>query len=332
MRLIKFAIVIACSAAQVAAQDAPDSQDHPLISRFPNTEITEYSESNFERFKIAIGPITQEIRDEQGRTALPPAMQLEGRVTSITYRANDTKDAPFAIFRNYERALSEAGFETIYQCESDAGCGERFARQLYYYGDPKRQGRHRGLSALNIRAPRDTYFYWSGDSTIDQTRYVVSLLVVQNTNGSRPSMIVLDVNEVDVLDDDRISVSPEELSSQLETEGRVVLDGVYFAFDNADLDPRSEAAIATIASLMATNSEDAFYVVGHTDSTGSIEYNQELSLARARSVVSELTQQHGVDPVKVIPFGVGPVSPISTNQTDAGRALNRRVELVLRTE
>lgn len=330
---LRFFVVLFLSLSSAAvAQDIDGGQDHPLISRFPNTSISAFFESEFERSSVATGPITEEIHQQQGRTALPPVERHEGNVTSITYIADSRETSPLAIFSNYERAFDEEGFTTTFQCESDLQCGERFVTQLYWYGDPQRQGRHKGLDAPNVNGSRHTYFYWTGEHTIDQTQYIVSLLVTQHTNGSFPSKIVIDVNEVDVLDDGQIDITPDELSSQLETEGRVVLDGIYFAFDSAELDPRSEASIAVVGELLRSQPTEKFYVVGHTDSVGALEYNQGLSLARAQSVVSALRQEFNINSTRILPFGVGPISPISTNQTDAGRALNRRVELVLRAE
>jgi outer membrane protein OmpA-like peptidoglycan-associated protein len=70
--------------------------------------------------------------------------------------------------------------------------------------------------------------------------------------------------------------------------------------------------------------------VGHTDSVGSLEANLALSRARAEAVVTALQARFGVAAGRAVPAGVGPLAPVASNATDAGRALNRRVEVVAR--
>jgi len=70
------------------------------------------------------------------------------------------------------------------------------------------------------------------------------------------------------------------------------------------------------------------YVVGHTDSVGGFDSNMSLSLARAEAVLQALVSQYGIDPGRLKAYGVGPLAPESTNRSEDGQAVNRRVELV----
>jgi len=70
------------------------------------------------------------------------------------------------------------------------------------------------------------------------------------------------------------------------------------------------------------------YVVGDTDNQGEYDYNLNLSNRRAAAVVKALIDDHGIAQTRLIPVGVGPVSPVASNRTEEGQALNRRVELV----
>ena len=72
------------------------------------------------------------------------------------------------------------------------------------------------------------------------------------------------------------------------------------------------------------------FVVGHTDTSGSFEHNLDLSMRRAAAVVEVLVTAHGISEGRLTPRGVGPLAPVASNDTEAGRALNRRVELVRR--
>ena len=73
-----------------------------------------------------------------------------------------------------------------------------------------------------------------------------------------------------------------------------------------------------------------FYAVGHTTNIGDHEYLMDLSARRAAAMVRTLVDEYGVADTALTPAGVGPLSPVATNETPVGQGLNRRVELVLR--
>jgi OmpA-OmpF porin, OOP family len=114
----------------------------------------------------------------------------------------------------------------------------------------------------------------------------------------------------------------------LKTTGHVAVYGIYFDTNKADVKPESTPALVEVAKLLAADSNLRLWVVGHTDSTGTLEENMRLSQARAEAVVKALTTNHGVSPSRLKGLGVGPAAPVATNDTDEGRAKNRRVELV----
>lgn len=110
----------------------------------------------------------------------------------------------------------------------------------------------------------------------------------------------------------------------------MVLDGLYFDFDKASLQAQSSQALEAIAEFLNANRDKQFYVVGHTDSVGTFSYNSKLSADRARAVVTALKSDYGIAADQLEPHGVGPLSPVFSNGSDAGRDKNRRVELVER--
>ena len=79
---------------------------------------------------------------------------------------------------------------------------------------------------------------------------------------------------------------------------------------------------------MKSSPDLQLYVVGHTDMTGSLEYNIRLSKERAEAVVERLESTYGISRSRLVAMGVGPLVPVLTNQEEDGRAQNRRVELV----
>ncbi|MEM7546858.1 MAG: OmpA family protein [Pseudomonadota bacterium] len=101
---------------------------------------------------------------------------------------------------------------------------------------------------------------------------------------------------------------------------------ITFAVDRADIQPQFRESLARVASTLVQYESSLIDVVGHTDSTGSESYNQSLSERRASSVANFLISR-GVIRERVVAFGQGETQPIASNDTAAGRAENRRVEL-----
>lgn len=120
------------------------------------------------------------------------------------------------------------------------------------------------------------------------------------------------------------------LLADLSRAGHVVVHGIYFDTDKAVVKPESEAALSEIAKLLRDNADLKVFIVGHTDMTGDLAHNLDLSERRAAAVVEALVAGHGVSAERLAPRGVGPLAPVASNDTDAGRALNRRVEIVKR--
>ena len=118
------------------------------------------------------------------------------------------------------------------------------------------------------------------------------------------------------------------MARDIRSTGHVSVYGIHFDFNKAIVKPESLSTLKEIAKLLKENPGLNLYVVGHTDSVGKTTYNMKLSLARAEAVVKALVTKYGVARNRLDPYGVGPVSPVASNGTEKGRALNRRVELV----
>ncbi|MFS8840206.1 OmpA family protein [Synechococcus sp. W55.2] len=102
---------------------------------------------------------------------------------------------------------------------------------------------------------------------------------------------------------------------------------MLFAYDSDQIEAAAEPTLAEIAKLMRERTDLSILVVGHTDATGSFDYNLGLSRRRAEAVVNRLVQL-GIEQRRLYPVGVGFSAPVASNATEEGRAKNRRVELV----
>jgi OOP family OmpA-OmpF porin len=113
-----------------------------------------------------------------------------------------------------------------------------------------------------------------------------------------------------------------------EVEAVIELEGVHFDFDKATLRPEARDVLDQAAALLDKHDRVVVEIAGHTDSKGSEDYNQGLSERRANAVRDYLTGQ-GVRASRLSAKGYGESRPVASNDTDAGRAENRRVEMVI---
>jgi len=104
--------------------------------------------------------------------------------------------------------------------------------------------------------------------------------------------------------------------------------GILFDFDKSDLKANAKENIRQLVKTMNENADTDILVVGHTDNVGKASYNQGLSERRAAAVKSYAVAQ-GLASGRIKTKGMGAEEPISSNETDAGRAENRRVEIVI---
>ncbi len=108
----------------------------------------------------------------------------------------------------------------------------------------------------------------------------------------------------------------------------VRLDNIFFDFDKTSLKPESYKELNKVVDFLESNASVSIEIAGHTDSKGSDEYNNNLSQGRAQAVVDYLYSQ-GIDDNRIQAHGYGESVPVATNNTDDGRAMNRRVEFTI---
>jgi outer membrane protein OmpA-like peptidoglycan-associated protein len=125
-----------------------------------------------------------------------------------------------------------------------------------------------------------------------------------------------------------IVIKADLIKEKIELEGKIAIYGIYFDVGLSQIKPDSEESLEQIALFLKDNPEINCWVVGHTDSDGSFETNSTLSLARAQAVAAYLQNNYSISPDRLFAEGVGPLAPISSNDTEEGKKLNRRVELV----
>lgn len=104
--------------------------------------------------------------------------------------------------------------------------------------------------------------------------------------------------------------------------------GLLFDFDSDLLRPEAKANLRELAASLNKYPRTDLVIIGHTDQVGSVQYNQGLSMRRATSSATYLISQ-GVKGSRIATYGMGETEPIATNDTEAGRAANRRIEVAI---
>ena len=118
------------------------------------------------------------------------------------------------------------------------------------------------------------------------------------------------------------------LTKGLAASGHTIVNGILFDTGKADVKPESSAALDEVVKALKQDPKLKVFVVGHTDNVGAVSANLDLSKRRAAAVVQILTTKYAVSADRLQSFGNGPYAPIATNDSEAGRTQNRRVELV----
>lgn len=301
MRSVQIVIAALCLGVALAHPAAAADQDHPLLTRYPGSELTKAEAKDFGTYTMIVGKPADGMQFE-GRA-------LEGRLTRIVY-TNPTDRSTLEIYRNYRQALEKAGAQILWSCE-DKDCGPSYTRSAW--------NQFNGLFAASDGDPR----YLAATLSQGETQAYVAVMV-----GKRRTQV--DVVETTAMDTGLVAVDPAALAQSLTDTGSARIYGIYFDVDKTDIQPKSKPALDAIAAMLKAQPSLAIFVVGHTDSTGALAHNMTLSAGRAKSVVQALTGQYGIAAARLDPHGVGPLAPVATNATDAGRQLNRRVELVAR--
>lgn len=321
MKHLRFALIafFGLPVSSLAA-DVKGGEDHPLVSRFPGSEISWYDSQGFERYRIAVGPVT-------GYRKIDDWMDVEGRLYRINYVLRGERSF-YEVYANYLNAIKRAGFEIL---------AEGYDKSLSVRGDIGQRGFLGVHYAENPYPPGATQLLQGSSSSggsgyfaarLDRTQGAVTVVLGATQYAQDQIIVLLDIVEQQPLEDDLVVVDAEAMGRDIDLYGKVTLYSLYFDHDKATLKGESAAALQEIATLLTRRPELQVFVVGHSDATGDFEYNLDLSARRAAEVVRVLDNEYGISDSRMSAHGVGPLVPVTTNDSDTGRVKNRRVELV----
>ena len=325
LKLIRAALLAAtiCTPTGLAcAQDIDGAVEHPMIERYPGQVIAWQHIENYQPYKVPVGPVT-------GYRHIADWIETEGRVTRTFYKY-EGEDRTFSeVYRNYLDALKAEDFEILADGMSmdrkGNGIGSGQWMEVTFRENPASKPGAVGTMFSGTASSGGAGTIVAKKDRAAGTAYVV-VYVEQHSKNYIGTLI--DIVEEEAAETGLVVVDAEAMGSDIEEYGRVVLDGIVFDFDKATLKPESSAALEEIAQFLNANPDKNFYVVGHTDSKGTFAYNSKLSADRAMAVADALKQDYDIASERLEPHGIGPLSPVFSNGSDAGRDQNRRVELV----
>lgn len=319
---MKKIILLLFLASQAYAQDVSGSEDHPLITRFPGSEITRYYQRDYNEIKMATQP---------GAAEKPPKAFLiaAGKHTSIRYKCPEKRTA-LEVMKNYQEALQKSGAEILFQCAGN-GCD---GTDAWYYAQFFKSvyGSRKGDDIDHYFVPFDYYNeaqrYLVAKLPTPEADYLVEIGVTRNYEN--PVEVMLEIVAQEKMDEGLIAVSADVIKDKLAKDGKIALYGIFFDTGKSIIKPESAKELSIVNDFLKANPTVKLYVTGHTDDVGSFESNQKLSLKRAAAIVNYLISTHHVASDRLMALGAGPSAPASTNRSEEGRAKNRRVELVER--
>lgn len=311
--------------AATAQTDRQGCEDYPLVTRYPGSAIGWCDEQTFHEYHIATGPLT-------GYRKIDAWVDVSGRVNRRYYTLQGTRTVT-EVYRNYLQAVQQGGFEVLAQgLHADRGgtneVGGRTWLGTAYAANPLPSSE--GIDLFHGTSTSGGTGYFAARSVVAaQTVYVV-LMAYQHTQSE--VLVMLDIIEASNMEGGLVEVDAAYMGQAIDRQGKVALYGLYFDTDQATLKAASQPALDEIAALLRARPQQHLYVVGHTDFQGTLAYNLDLSLRRAQAVIAALVDTQGIDARRLTAQGVGPLVPVATNRSDPGRAQNRRVELVDRTD
>ena len=303
------------------AEDIEGSKDHPLAGRYQDSSIVFYKSSDFDEAALLQAPhdygAALDKNDTKDRSG-PEWLKVEGRTTWIRYEIPQGRSS-LEVIRNYETALKSGGFKVVFAC-ADKACLEGKLQDNYLIGEQLDPGN--GVSTAYADHARHLL------AKLDRPEGTVYASIVSGEDKEQVVAFVTVVETKPMQGDQIAVVKAEAMQSAIDSGGSINLYGIQFDSGEDTLRPDSKPTLDEIARLLAAKPALRLTIVGHTDNVGTESYNLDLSNRRAARVVAELTSAHGIEASRLTAEGAGMGRPVATNDTDDGRAKNRRVELV----
>lgn len=318
----RIALFVAFASCSFGA-DLPGSQDPPDMKRYAGSEIIGYRGPKFDEFLLPLG---------RPKDLSPPSYEKSQKVEGLVSRHSYVAPAgrsPAELLRNYKLEFQRLGLVTLYEKgTSDKGwfgptldqiAQEDHLGQILAYNESQER-----VLIGKSKDAHPVYYY------VFVTSYLDGIIPdrLQGVVAKDRALAEVILIQPQKMEENMTFVNAADMSSSINSAGKVALYGIAFDTDKDSIRPDSRPTLQEIAKLLSSNSRLNVHVVGHTDNQGKSDYNLDLSRRRAATVVRELTSKYGIAANRLDSFGCGMYAPVASNDSDEGRAKNRRVELV----
>ena len=330
------------------SKDLPGASDPAWLKRFEGSFIISYDHRGFDAVEFPASKLvldTSERRDDMNNqlAVAPRTVHAEGEYTRLLYIA-PPQVSPLEAIRNYIDDIKANGGRLVYGCR-DEGCGgsmegndhgggtQGLLEQLYPRKRIKDADFSNGKCASGGDPTEQRYFLAQlpdgngGMRSVAVYTFGLEGDIYCTAQKDRTGVLVVAVSPK-AMQNRMVTVTSDEMRRALETAGHIALYGIYFDTNKSQVKPESKATLEQIANLLKQMPNLRLGVVGHTDNVGDDASNQQLSQRRASAVVAALVEDYGIAEARLEPSGAGETKPVAANTDEAGRAKNRRVELV----
>lgn len=258
-----------------------------------------------------------------------PSQRIEGSILRQSWQTQTPSLSTFDLMSELRAQITAQGFAPIFEC-ADSECGGfDFRYGIETLPEPEMHvdlGDFRFLSATRAEEAVSILVSRSATSGFAQIIHVAPDDLSTALSGSSMSATVPSVPEIaDQGGQEPVATTIEQLLER----GAAVLSDIDFKSGGFDLAPGIYPSLQEIGAWLRANPEISIALVGHTDASGNLEANVTLSERRAMAVRQRLTDEFDINPSRVEARGVGYLAPRDSNQTEAGRRKNRRVEVII---
>jgi len=312
-------------------KDKPGGHDHPVVGRYAGSVLVNYGQQDYEEIEAPLGPVRMDSSSRQ--LLMDKSLKAGGKLFHYMYWA-PAQHTPLQVYRNYEQALKAKGFTILYGCDQPQQC---YQQRLHYYASQwtRASGTFVGsntLSSIDDNAGLPPRYLVASRETPRGNLYVTLTAIDPSSTQKGYGMggpYYLQVLEAQKMRMDAVQVlDAKAIGNELKQTGKVAFYGIEFDTDSATIRAGSQPQLQQMADVLKTQGQLKVFIVGHTDNTGTYEHNRALSQRRAQSVTDALGTQ-GIDKARLQAVGVASVAPVASNDSDDGRARNRRVEMVV---
>lgn len=320
---------------QVPKQDIKGLTDPAGFKRYTGAVLLYRDDAAYDELRF---PAAKVVSQSDDKLVAPRTLDRSGQRTALQYVAPAGRSS-LEVLRSYQQELKAAGFETAFECAGDACGGSNiFAYSLPRsllpggwagkVGDNSPAACASGTLADLRYALLDNKATGVGMAVMTWNPDITSAYCDEKEFQKRTTITVVRV-EPKAREQQMETLSSSEIAKGLDANGKVAIYGILFDTGKADIKPDSKASLDQIGALLKQQAGLKLHVVGHTDNMGTLPANIDLSRRRADAVAAALAKDYGIARDRLTANGVASLAPVASNGSDAGRARNRRVELVL---